>query len=43
MYDVLVYLFENCQQAELAVDTSGLQFFDPESGLSIGHSALLKV
>jgi multiple sugar transport system ATP-binding protein len=31
------------QQAELAVDTSGLQFFDPQSGLSIGHSALLKV
>jgi multiple sugar transport system ATP-binding protein len=31
------------QQAELAVETSGLQFFDPESGLSIGHSALLKV
>jgi multiple sugar transport system ATP-binding protein len=31
------------QQAELAVDTSGLQFFDPDSGLSIGHSALLGV
>jgi multiple sugar transport system ATP-binding protein len=31
------------QQAELAVDISGLQFFDPESGLSIGHSALLGV
>jgi len=25
------------------VDTSGLQFFDPESGLSIGHSALFEV
>jgi multiple sugar transport system ATP-binding protein len=31
------------QQCELAVNTSGLQFFDPESGLSIGHSALLEV
>jgi multiple sugar transport system ATP-binding protein len=31
------------EQAELAVDTSGLQFFDPDSGLSIGHSALLGV
>jgi multiple sugar transport system ATP-binding protein len=31
------------QQAELAVDTSGLQFFDPDSGLSIGHSALVEV
>ena len=31
------------QQAKLAVDTSGLQFFDPESGLSIGHAALLNV
>jgi multiple sugar transport system ATP-binding protein len=31
------------QQAELAIDTSGLQFFDPQSGLSIGHTALLEV
>jgi multiple sugar transport system ATP-binding protein len=31
------------QQCKLAVNTSGLQFFDPESGLSIGHSALLEV
>jgi len=31
------------QQCEVAVDTSGLQFFDPQSGLSIGYSALLEV
>ncbi len=29
------------QQAELAVDTSSLQFFDPGTGLSIGHTALV--
>jgi multiple sugar transport system ATP-binding protein len=29
------------QQCELAIDTSGMQFFDPESGLSIGHEALI--
>jgi multiple sugar transport system ATP-binding protein len=27
------------QQAELAVDTSSLQFFDADTGLSIGHAA----
>jgi multiple sugar transport system ATP-binding protein len=31
------------QQAELAVDTSNLQFFDPVSALSIGHPATGKV
>ncbi len=29
------------QQPELAVDTSNLQFFDADSGLSIGHAALI--
>jgi multiple sugar transport system ATP-binding protein len=29
------------QQPELAVDTSNLQFFDAETGLSIGHTALV--
>jgi multiple sugar transport system ATP-binding protein len=27
------------QQAELAIDVSGLQFFDADTGLSIGHAA----
>ena len=27
------------QPCELAVDTSNLQFFDPDSALSIGHPA----
>jgi multiple sugar transport system ATP-binding protein len=31
------------QHATLAIDTTGLQFFDPDSGLSIGHAALLTV
>jgi multiple sugar transport system ATP-binding protein len=29
------------QQPQLAVDTSNLQFFDPDTGLSIGHTALV--
>jgi len=29
------------QQAELAVDTSNMQFFDADTGLSIGHAALV--
>jgi hypothetical protein len=31
------------QPAELAVDTSNLQFFDPVSALSIGHPAAPEV
>ena len=31
------------QPAELAVDTSNLQFFDPVSALSIGHPAAAEV